>query len=99
MISVIIPTLNDAERLPRALSPLVMGVADGLVKQAIIADGGSSDETRAIAEAAGCDVTQSAPGLAKQMLAGVAAAKGRWFLFLDPGAMLEDGWINAAQGP
>jgi glycosyltransferase involved in cell wall biosynthesis len=43
MISVIIPTLNAARHLPRTLAPLVDGVAHGLVKQVIIADGGSSD--------------------------------------------------------
>ncbi len=94
MISVIIPTLNAAAHLPRSLAPLVAGAAHGLVKQVIVCDGGSSDETLAIAEAAGCDIMSSAPGRAKQMRAGAAAAKAHWFLFLHADTVLSHGWIT-----
>lgn len=93
MISVIIPTLNAAAHLPRALTPLVAGVAHGLVKQVIVSDGGSSDDTIAIAEAAGCDVLKGEAGRARQMRAGARAAKGNWFLFLHADTMLSEGWI------
>lgn len=92
MISVIIPTLNDAQRLPRTLAPLVHGVADGLIKQVIISDGGSKDETLEIAEAAGCDIVSGPAGRGKQLRAGAQAAKGSWFLFLHAGTELGEGW-------
>jgi rSAM/selenodomain-associated transferase 2 len=97
MISVVIPTLNAAAHLPRALAPLVQGMADGLIKQVIVADGGSSDDTIAIAEAAGCDVVTSAPGRAKQLRAGAAASKANWLLFLHPDTELQPGWVAEAR--
>jgi rSAM/selenodomain-associated transferase 2 len=96
MISVIIPTLNAAAHLPRTLAPLVAGVAQGLVKQVIVADGGSTDATLEIADAAGCDSVASPPGRAKQMRAGVAGAKGNWLLFLHADTALAQGWVEEA---
>lgn len=94
MISVIIPTLNAAPFLARTLTPLVGAVALGLVKQAIVVDAGSGDETVAIAEAAGCEVVVSPPGRGGQMRAGAAAARADWFLFLHADTSLEDAWIE-----
>lgn len=96
MISVIIPTLNAAPLLARTLAPLVGGVACGLVKQAIIADGGSDDETIAIAEAAGCDVVACARGRGAQLRAGAAIAKADWLLFLHADTCLDDAWTEEA---
>jgi rSAM/selenodomain-associated transferase 2 len=92
MISVIIPTLNAAAHLPRALAPLVAPTVDGLVKQVIVVDGGSADETLAIADAAGCDVVQCSRGRGAQLRAGAAAARGDWLLFLHADTALEEGW-------
>jgi rSAM/selenodomain-associated transferase 2 len=97
MISVVIPTLNAAAHLPRALAPLVQGVQHGLIKQVIIADGGSTDETLEIAEAAGCDIIVSAPGRAKQMRAGALASRANWLLFLHADTALGPNWISEAQ--
>lgn len=97
MISVVIPTLNAAAHLPRALAPLVQGVQHGLIKQVIIADGGSTDETLEIAEAAGCDIVMSAPGRAKQMRAGALASRANWLLFLHADTALGPNWISEAQ--
>jgi rSAM/selenodomain-associated transferase 2 len=97
MISVIIPTLNAAAQLPRALAPLVAGVMHGLVKQVIVADGGSNDDTLAIAEAAGCDIVLSEPGRAKQMRAGASQARADWLMFLHADSELGPGWIEACE--
>jgi rSAM/selenodomain-associated transferase 2 len=94
MISVIIPTLNAAAHLPRALAPLVAGSAHGLVKQVIIADGGSTDATLEIAEAAGCDIVASEQGRARQLRAGAAASKAKWLLFLHADTALGAGWVE-----
>lgn len=97
MISVIIPTFDAARRLPRALAPLVAGAARGLVKQVIVTDGGSTDDTIAIAEAAGCEVVVGEKGRAKQLRAGAAAAKANWFLFLHADTELGPGWVGEAE--
>lgn len=94
MLSVIIPTLNAASDLPRSLSPLVAGVIDGLVREVIIADGGSVDETLEVAEDAGCVVAQSEKGRGAQLRVGATVARSPWLLFLHADTALEGGWIG-----
>lgn len=93
-ISVIIPTLDNARHLPRALAPLVDGMADGLVREVIVSDGGSRDETLEIADAAGCTMISGEPGRAKQLLNGIARAKGKWLMMLHPQTALARGWTD-----
>lgn len=93
-ISVIIPTLDSARHLPRALAPLVDGMHEGLIREVIISDGGSRDETLEIADASGCTVVSGEPGRAKQLLNGIARAKGKWLLILHPQTVLARGWTE-----
>lgn len=95
MISVVIPTLNAAAHLPGALAALMEGVTGGLIKEAIVVDGGSEDSTCAMADAAGCVLIESARGRARQMMAGAAAARGAWLLFLHADTTLDAGWAGA----
>lgn len=84
-LSVIIPVLNEAgclRELCAALQPLrVRG------HEIILVDGGSEDETRALAAAHVDRVLCVARGRAHQMRAGVAVASGSilWFLHADTG--------------
>ncbi len=96
MISVIIPTLNAAAHLERSLPPLVPAVADGLVRELIVSDGGSTDATLAIAEGVGARIVQGPKGRGRQLIAGAAAARGDWLLFLHADTALEDGWRKDA---
>lgn len=98
MISVIVPTLNAAPHLPRTFAPLVRGFTDGLVKEVIVADGGSEDETLAMADEAGCVIVRAERGRAKQMRAGADAAKGKWLLFLHADTTLGDAWVEEVRG-
>ncbi len=79
MISVIIPTLNEAERLPGLLADLRAG---GSVAEIIVADGGSADSTTAVAREMGALVVHAARGRGHQITAGVAVASGETLLFL-----------------
>lgn len=97
MISVIIPTLNAAPHLPGTLRPLVAGVTSGVVKEVLVADGGSEDQTLAIADAAGCAIIQGERGRAKQLRAGAAAARSRWLLFLHADTALSPGWVEEVE--
>jgi len=94
MISVVMPTLNAGATLPQALAPLVRGVLSELVKEVIVTDGGSSDDTAAIADAAGCVLTVGPPGRGQQLIAGAGLARGRWLLFLHADTVLEEGWVE-----
>ena len=82
MISVIIPTLNAKRTLAHSLAALVPAVVDGIVQEAILVDGGSTDETRAIAEAAGTHFIEAPAGRGSQLEAGASRARGDWLLFL-----------------
>jgi glycosyltransferase involved in cell wall biosynthesis len=94
MISVVIPTLDSERLLVPTLAALVVGSAEGLVREVFLVDGGSRDETSRIADAAGCDFL-SGPADEGERLAGAAhKARGDWLLFLDPGAIVEEGWTR-----
>jgi glycosyltransferase involved in cell wall biosynthesis len=95
LISVIIPTLNSERQVLPTLSALVSGAAAGIVRDVVLADGGSSDETEAVADAAGCIFVKTDPDPGAQLREGArTASRGEWLLFLDPGGMLEEGWTR-----
>jgi len=83
-VSVVIPTLNEAEHLPRALKH----VAAGEPTEIIVADGGSRDDTVRIAPSQGATVVSSPPNRARQMNAGAAVARGATLLFLHADTLL-----------
>jgi rSAM/selenodomain-associated transferase 2 len=92
MISVVIPTLNAESTLPRCLASLVTGAVDGVVREVIIADGGSSDGTAQIADQTGARWHGSERGRGTQIASGVALARANWLLVLHADTVLEPGW-------
>lgn len=97
MISVVIPTLNDEAVLGRALQPLVAAAVAGLVREVIVADGGSSDATLEIADDAGCRIFASAGDSGARAREAAVAARSDWAMILDPCAQLLPGWERAVQ--
>ena len=81
-ISVIIPTYNEAQLLPRLLARLR---SMPRVTQVLVADGGSSDDTLAIARAAGAQIIEGARGRGPQQNGAAQTATGEvlWFLHAD----------------
>lgn len=94
MVSVIIPTLNAEDYLVRTLSALVPGVVEGLIREVIIIDGGSTDSTLEIAEATGCKIIHSEASRGLQLYHGCAEARGDWLLVLHADSVLGEGWIE-----
>ncbi len=88
-LSVIIPTLNEEENLPRTLEALVANPA----LEIIIADGGSSDKTLEIASDAGVRLVQCPAGRGSQLNDGARAARSDIFLFLHADTILPDNFI------
>ncbi len=95
-LSIIIPTLNAAADLPLCLEGLLPGLEAGLIREVIVADGGSGDSTRAIAGSAGVSVVDADTVRSQQLRAGASAARGEWFLFLRPITVLSRDWAERA---
>lgn len=96
MISVIIPTLNAERHLPATLTALVPAAVNGIVREVIVVDGGSTDRTRSVADHAGADFMITAPGRGPQLREGAARAKFPWLLFLHADTVLDDDWEREA---
>jgi rSAM/selenodomain-associated transferase 2 len=92
MVSIIVPTLDEAAQICATLSALQALQGD---KEILVVDGGSKDETIALAVAAGVPVLQSARGRGHQQHGGALATEGDvlWFVHADtippPGAISE----------
>ncbi len=85
-ISVIIPTLNEEAVLEKTLSTLrERGQAE-----VIVVDGGSKDQTQAIARRYADRLLSSPPGRARQMNLGAEVAKGEVLLFLHADTLLPE---------
>ena len=92
-VSVIIPTLNEARALPRTLRMLTL--LDPAPHQVIVADGGSTDNTRQAAATFRHHlpltwVDSPRRGRAAQMNAGAAQATGQLLCFLHADTSLPD---------
>ena len=95
MISVIIPTLNAQSGLAATLTALVPATVDGIVREVIVVDGGSTDRTPAIADEAGTRFLASSGGRGYQLLRA-PRARFPWLLFLHADTVLEPGWEREA---
>lgn len=77
-ISVIIPTLNESNNIQSTINSTQASTN----VEVIVVDGGSNDNTTAIAQSLGATVISSPPGRAIQMNTGAAIASGEILLFL-----------------
>ncbi len=94
MITVIIPTRDSERALVPTLSALVSASASGLVRDVILADGGSRDETEKVADVAGCHFLKGPHDPGARLRTAAHQARGSWLLFLDPAAILPEGWTR-----
>jgi hypothetical protein len=85
MITVVIPTMNSAAELQSLLPALVPAAVDGLVREVVAVDGGSTDATLAMCEDAGAVV------VATFAEAGVRP-RSDMVLALSPRMRLAPGW-------
>jgi len=96
-VSIVIPTLNASAALPGCLAALMEGVTAGLIRELIVSDAGSSDETAAIAQAAGARVVTGEASRGGQLRRGVAATDGAWVLIVHADSVLAPGWTVAVE--
>jgi rSAM/selenodomain-associated transferase 2 len=85
-LSIVMPVLNEAAGLSAALQALAPLTARGV--QLIVADGGSSDATAALAQAGGATLISAPRGRAVQMNAGAKRASAGVLVFLHADTLL-----------
>ena len=96
MISVIIPTFNAEKNLAACLTALVPACVEGLVREVVVADGGSDDKTLAIADQSGAITISAELGRGLQLKAGAVKSRFPWMLFLHGDTVLDAGWEREA---
>jgi glycosyltransferase involved in cell wall biosynthesis len=96
MITAIIETRDDEVGLAHALAALVPAATEGVVREVIVVDHGSSDGTLTVADTAGCTVVEATKVAGDARRYAAETARGDWLLFLSPLASLTPGWQVAA---
>jgi len=95
MLSVVIATEDSERPLLTTLAALVPGAAAGTIREVIVADAGSRDQTQEVADVAGCRIlVQPAASSTARLKAGAAMARGPWLMFLEPGVVPDAIWIT-----
>src|SRR3954470_11797512 len=94
VFSIIIATRDSERALVPTLAALFPGVMAGIVREVIVADGGSTDETEQVADIAGCRFTASTEPLGTRLKAAAATARGSWLMFLRAGAAPGQSWVD-----
>jgi len=93
MLSVIIATDESERALVSTLAALVSGATAGAIREVIVADKGSRDQTAEVADVAGCRIMVSPASLAGRLRAAAALARSDWLMFLRPGIAPDATWI------
>lgn len=92
LISIVVPTRNEAETLPGLLRSLAL---EQERHETIVVDCDSPDGTAAAARAAGVRVVSTPEGRGRQLAAGVALAEGDVLLFLHADTTFPAGGLAA----
>ncbi|MEP6926132.1 MAG: TIGR04283 family arsenosugar biosynthesis glycosyltransferase [Ginsengibacter sp.] len=98
MISIIIPTFNEAEKIVATISNLLNGYDKEYISEIIIADGGSNDNTVGIAiNLLVKAITIPSKNRAAQMNAGASMANGKILFFLHADSIASPGFAKKIQ--
>lgn len=92
-LDVVIPTLNAGATLAATLESLQGDLSIAIA----ICDGGSKDDTAAIARQAGATVVTAPAGRGGQLAAGALVGDASWIIFLHGDTVLAPGWTNAVK--
>ncbi|MCX7028832.1 MAG: glycosyltransferase [Spirochaetes bacterium] len=90
MLSIIVPTFNEEDFLPRLLASIES--QDFTDREVIVADNRSRDRTRAVARSHGARVVSGGtPAVGRNR--GAATARGEYLMFLDADVVLPEGFL------
>jgi len=94
-VSVVVPALDEAARLPDSLASLQSQTGDE-ISAIVVVDGGSTDGTRDVARSAGVRLLdQSGMGIAAARNQGARATTGQWLAFVDADTTVDERWVEA----
>jgi glycosyltransferase involved in cell wall biosynthesis len=93
MLSVIIATHESERVLVPTLAALVPGATQGAIREVIVADKGSRDQTTQVADIAGCRLLVTGGPLAARLREAAATARSSWLMFLRPGIVPDLTWV------
>ena len=87
-VSVVIPCLNEQETLGQCIEKAARALEENQIEgEIIMADNGSTDSSRTIAENCGARVVLvNEPGYGNALMGGIAAARGRFVIIDDADA-------------
>ena len=104
-VTAIICTRNRSRALAAALEAMTLLDVDGIPFELLVVDNGSTDDTRAVIEAAAARapfplraVPEPTPGLSRARNRGLAAAHGSLLLFTDDDCRVAPDWVRATLG-
>ena len=81
MVTVLMECRDQEQPLARSLAALVPGAVEGLIREVLVLDRGSTDGSARVAEAAGCSFLKDT-----DVGAALARARSDWIFLLEPGA-------------
>jgi GT2 family glycosyltransferase len=96
-VSFIIPVRNDAQRLQHCLRSIAAGRASSAPIEVVVADNGSTDDSAAVARAAGATVVPlAAARLGELRNRAVQTARGTVLAFVDADHEIGPDWVSSA---
>jgi rSAM/selenodomain-associated transferase 2 len=95
-LTVVIPALNEAGRLPLLLADIAQAPA-ALIQAVVVVDGGSEDGSQQLTRLGGAQLLRSSAGRGQQLQYGVALSQSPWLLLLHADARLGANWWRGVQ--
>ena len=96
-VSFVIPALNEQRCLARVLERIKkLSTRSGVaIREVVVVDSGSTDNTRDIALAHGCKVVSANPGnVSASRNLGASHCEGDLLAFIDADALLPESWLD-----
>ena len=93
MISLILPLTRDEPALLDTLGACVSGVAEGVIRDAVLVTPHLSEPMEQMSDAAGCKVVIAQGGRSELVSAGAKVARSDWWLVLTPGMIPSGPWL------
>ena len=91
-ISIVIPTLNSQKTIKKTFVSLLEGIEAGLIRELIVVDGGSTDETKEIVVGYGGKFISCKESRGLQICIGVKLAQGDFIFILHSDSVLQADW-------